>query len=109
MVRQNNQNESVVPNANLDSMKIDIANQIGLGNQVGLSPVTAANYDDVIERQKEQISNQLGIQSQVQQVGWENITSRDCGRIGGRIGGHLGGQMVRQMIQQAESMLSTRQ
>jgi hypothetical protein len=38
-------------------------------------------------------------------VGWENISSRDCGKVGGRIGGHLGGQMVRELIQRAETLL----
>ena len=101
-----NQNEYVVPHANLDNLKLNIANNIGLGSEVGISPITAANYDDVVERQKDQIANRLGILPQVGRVGWENIPSRDCGRIGGRIGGHLGGQMVRELILRAESMLS---
>lgn len=104
-----NRNEYAVPQAKLDSLKVSIANSIGLGSQVGISPVTAANYADVVERQKDQIADQLGVLPQVERVGWENIPSRDCGRIGGRIGGHLGGQMVRQMILQAESMLTGRQ
>ncbi len=103
------QNEYVVPEAKLDNLKVSVANSIGLGSQVGISPVTAANYADVVARQKDQIANQLGVLPQVERVGWENIPSRDCGRIGGRIGGHLGGQMVREMIQRAESMLAGRQ
>jgi len=95
----------IVTNSNLKQLKLDVANGVGLGDQVGVSPVTAANYAEVVERRKDQIANQLGILPQVEQVGWENITSRDCGKIGGRIGGRVGGQMVREMIQRAESSL----
>lgn len=105
----NNQSEYVVSGANLESLKIDIANRVGLGNQVGVSPVTANNYEEVVDLHKDQISQQLGILPRVEQVGWENISSRDCGKIGGRIGGHVGGQMVREMIQRAESILAGRQ
>jgi hypothetical protein len=109
MVRQNNQNGQVIPEADLESLKLGVANAIGLGSQVGVSSVTAANYTEVIELHKDQISSELGVLPQVERVGWENITSRDCGRIGGRIGGHLGGQMVREMIQRAETILAARQ
>lgn len=106
MVQRNQQNDHVVPNSDLDQLKLNIANSIGLGEQVGISPVTAANYADVVERHKDQVANRLGILPQVEQAGWENISSRECGRVGGRIGGHLGGQMVREMIIRAETVLA---
>jgi hypothetical protein len=104
-LNNNNNNEYLVPQADLASLKLDVANSIGLGQQVGLSPVTPDNYETVIERHKDQETTELGISQQVQQVGWENISSRDCGKVGGRIGGHLGGQMVRELIQRAETLL----
>jgi hypothetical protein len=51
---------------------------------------------------KYEIADELGLTGKIQTVGWGDMTSRECGRIGGRIGGRLGGQMVKRMIEYAE-------
>lgn len=55
----------------------------------------------VLDEFKYEVANELGLTSKIQSVGWENMTSRECGRIGGQIGG----SMVRTMIRRAEEAL----
>jgi len=45
---------------------------------------------EVMERFKIETAEELGIADKVRQVGWRNMTSRECGM--------LGGEMVRKMI-----------
>jgi len=55
----------------------------------------------VLDQFKYEIAEELGMTNKIQTVGWENMTSRDCGRVGGRIGGN----MVKAMIRRAEQSL----
>ncbi len=60
-------------------------------------------YDQALDRWKYEVADELGLADRIKQVGWGNMTTRECGKIGGRMGGHIGGQMVKRMIQFAES------
>ena len=52
----------------------------------------------VLEQFKYEVASELGLLNKVQQVGWENMTTREAGQVGG--------QMVRRFIQQAEAELA---
>ena len=58
--------------------------------------------DKLLERFKFEIADELGLTDKIQSVGWANMTSRDCGRIGGRIGGN----MTKIMVRHAQKMLT---
>lgn len=55
----------------------------------------------VLDQFKWEVAEELGLKEKIQQVGWENMTSRECGHVGGRIGG----SMVKAMIRRAEESL----
>lgn len=55
----------------------------------------------VLDQFKYEIAEELGMTNKIQTVGWENMTSRECGRVGGRIGGN----MVKAMIRRAEEAM----
>ncbi len=97
-----NQGETLVPRAepSLDRLKYEVAQELGLmsGNE---NPEPA--YDQALDRWKYEVADELGLADRIKQVGWGNMTTRECGKIGGRMGGHIGGQMVKRMIQFAES------
>ncbi len=57
--------------------------------------------EEVLDQFKYEIADQLGIREKIQSQGWENMTSRECGKIGGK----MGGAMVKVMIKNAEKML----
>lgn len=54
---------------------------------------------------KHRVATELGLNDRIYSVGWENMTSRECGSIGGNMGGKLGGQMVKRLIEIAERQL----
>ena len=56
----------------------------------------------VLDDFKWEIANEIGLAPEIQSKGWENMTSRDCGRVGGRIGG----KMVKVMVRRAEESLT---
>lgn len=58
--------------------------------------------DDVLDRFKYEVADELGLTGKIQAKGWPEMPSRDCGAIGG----HIGGNMVRVMIKYAEKALS---
>lgn len=58
--------------------------------------------DQVADRLKYQVADELGLLDDIQRRGWGDMSSRDCGAIGGRIGG----KMVREMIRYAEEALA---
>ncbi len=80
----------------LDKLKYEVAQEIGYVGQ---------NLDNM----KYEVADELGLLDKINTVGWGNMTSRECGRIGGRIGGHLGGQMVKRMIEFAKSEMPKQQ
>lgn len=58
--------------------------------------------DDVLDRFKYEVSQELGLMDRVNTVGWPDMTARECGRVGGKIGG----RMVRILIRRAEEALA---
>ncbi len=58
--------------------------------------------DDVLDRFKYEIADEIGLLNKIESVGWPDMSARDCGRIGGKIGGN----MVKVMIRYAEQSLS---
>jgi hypothetical protein len=57
--------------------------------------------NQVLDRFKYEVADELGLSGRIQERGWPDMPSRDCGKIGGRIGGN----MVRVMIRYAEEAL----
>ncbi|HHV78879.1 MAG TPA: alpha/beta-type small acid-soluble spore protein [Firmicutes bacterium] len=57
---------------------------------------------DTLDRFKYEIAEELGLMPKIRQVGWGDMTSRECGKIGGKIGGN----MVKVMIRYAEQALN---
>lgn len=55
---------------------------------------------------KYEVADELGLLDKIKTVGWGNMTSRECGKIGGQLGGRLGGQMVKRMIEYAEDHMA---
>ncbi len=99
---QANQGEQLIPRAEpaLDRLKYEIAQELGLISGTG-NP--RATYDQTVDQWKYEIADELGLRGKIIEVGWGNMTTRECGKIGGRMGGHIGGQMVRRMIEFAET------
>lgn len=56
----------------------------------------------MLDRFKYEVAEDLGLRAKIAELGWPNMTARECGRIGGRMGGRIGGQMVKRMIAFAE-------
>lgn len=63
---------------------------------------TALIPKEVLDRFKYEIADELGLMPKIQGVGWGEMTSRECGRVGGKIGGN----MVKIMIKYAEQAMS---
>lgn len=105
MARRNRR--SIVSGAQpqLNQLKYEIAQELGYSSSALGSEAAFENY---LDGYKYSIASELGLHNKVQQVGWENMTSGECGSIGGRMGGKLGGQMVRRLIEIAESDMASR-
>ncbi len=58
--------------------------------------------DDVLDRFKYEIADEIGLLNKIESVGWPEMSSRECGRVGGKIGGN----MVKVMIRYAEQSLA---
>jgi hypothetical protein len=58
--------------------------------------------EDFLDSWKYEIAGELGLLPKIQQVGWGDMPSRECGRVGG----HIGGRMVKVMIRHAEEALA---
>ncbi len=58
--------------------------------------------DDVRDRFKYEIADEIGLLDKIESVGWPDMPTRDCGRIGGKIGGN----MVKVMIRYAEQSIA---
>ena len=50
-----------------------------------------------IDKFKMEVAEELGLADKVRSVGWENMTSRECGQVGGH--------MVKRMIEFAEGQM----
>lgn len=58
--------------------------------------------EDFLDRFKYEVAQELGLLPKVQQIGWGDMPSRECGRVGG----HIGGRMVKVMVRYAEQALA---
>ena len=58
--------------------------------------------DTALNRLKYEVAEEIGLMDKVQSIGWGDMTSRECGRVGG----HIGGNMVKVMIRYAEQALA---
>jgi len=104
-----NNNRLLVPQAEaaMDRFKYEIANEIGIPARVGGgAPLSEQNYQNLLDAYKYQVAEEIGLRDDIEQRGWANMTSRECGRVGGRMGGKIGGQMVKRLVQLAEQNLS---
>ena len=50
-----------------------------------------------MERLKQEVAEELGLADKIARQGWENMTTRECGKVGGR--------MVRKMVKMVEDQL----
>lgn len=82
-------------------LKYEVAQELGLIQGGGEAELRA-----VLDSLKYEVAEELGLAEKLRTVGWPNMTSRECGRIGGRLGGRLGGQMVKRMIQFTETQMA---
>lgn len=82
----------------LQRLKYEVAQEIGL------LPETPndGGYEDFLDEWKYEVADELGLRDKIADVGWGDMTTRECGKIGGRMGGRIGGQMVRRMVEFAE-------
>lgn len=54
--------------------------------------------EDELDQLKQQVAQDLGLDDDIQKRGWENMTTREVGKIGG--------QMVTRMIKRAEAEMA---
>jgi hypothetical protein len=104
-----NTNELVVPEAKdaLEQLKIETANEV-MAEEMG-GNITSDNYEARLDEYKYEVADNLGLKEKIDKVGWENMTTREVGKIGGQMGGKIGGNMVKKMITMAEeNMLNQR-
>jgi hypothetical protein len=88
----------------LEKLKLRIANET-LGKEMN-TEINAENYESVLDEKKIEVAEELGLKDKIENVGWENMTTKEVGQIGGRMGGHIGGQMVKKLIAMAEAQMA---
>ncbi|MEW6724313.1 MAG: alpha/beta-type small acid-soluble spore protein [Bacillota bacterium] len=96
-----NRNGRLAPGAAtaLENLKFEVAAEVGAPPEV---TVSEAAYQQHLDNWKYEIASELNLKDKINSLGWGEMTSRECGRIGGRMGGKIGGNMVRRMIEYAE-------
>lgn len=108
-----NRNRILVPQAQnaLEQFKYEVASELGIptGAAAAGGQRNEQNYQAMLDSWKYEVAEELGLRADIQQRGWANMTSRECGRVGGRMGGRIGGQMVKRLIQVAEESMVGRQ
>ncbi|WP_353894401.1 alpha/beta-type small acid-soluble spore protein [Proteinivorax hydrogeniformans] len=57
--------------------------------------------EEVLDQFKYEVADQLGLKQKIENVGWGNMSSYECGKIGGRIGG----AMVKSIIRDAQKQM----
>ena len=87
----------------LSELKHEIARELGYVEDGG---PPEESLERTLDRMKYEVAGELGLLPKIGAVGWGEMTSRECGRIGGLIGGRLGGQMVKRMVKYAEESLA---
>lgn len=101
-----NRHEILEPKAKseLEKLKLEVANET-LGRDMN-QEITAANYESALDEKKWEVAEDLGLKDKIEQVGWENMTTKEVGKIGGHTGGKIGGNMVKELIAAAESQMA---
>lgn len=89
---------------NLKELKLRIANET-LGQEMN-KKVSDANYEAILDEKKMEVAEDLGLKEKIENVGWENMTTKEVGQIGGKTGGQIGGQMVKNLIAAAEAQMA---
>ena len=87
----------------LEKLKLRVANET-LGQEMN-TEITEDNYERILDEKKLEVAEELGLKEKIENVGWENMTTKEVGKIGGRIGGQIGGQMVKKLVTMAESQM----
>ncbi len=88
----------------LQKLKLEVANET-LGHEMQ-KEITPDNYESMLDEKKAEVAEELGLKDKIENVGWENMTTKEVGKIGGHMGGHIGGQMVKKLIAMAESQMA---
>lgn len=88
----------------LNRLKVKIANET-LGRDMN-QEINSSNYESALDEKKWEVAKDLGLKEKIENVGWENMTTKEVGKIGGHIGGKIGGNMVKEMIEMAESQMA---
>jgi len=105
----NRNDKLVVPEARtqMQELKIKTANEV-MSEELG-GNVTSENYEKKLDQLKYEVAEDLGLKEKIEDIGWENMTTKEVGKIGGQMGGKIGGNMVKKMIAMAEeNMLNQR-
>jgi hypothetical protein len=99
-------NEILEPQAKsgLEKLKLEVANET-LGRDMK-QEITADNYESALDGKKWEVAEELGLKDKIENVGWENMTTKEVGKIGGRTGGKIGGNMVKELVAAAESQMA---
>lgn len=87
----------------LDRLKYEVAREIGILPE---PPRNEEDWKRFLDDLKWEVAADLGLDRRIAEVGWGEMTSRECGRVGGNMGGRIGGNMVRRMIEYAERDLA---
>lgn len=104
MGRTNNALLIAAARQRLDSMKYEIAAELGhFPSQI----TGEADFRQAVDKFKFEVASELGIPLSQGYNG--DLTTKQAGTIGGRIGGKIGGQMVKRMIAMAEQALANGQ
>lgn len=88
----------------LNRLKMQVANET-LGRDMN-HEINASNYESSLDEKKWEVAEDLGLKGKIEGVGWENMTTKEVGKIGGHMGGKIGGNMVKKMIEMAESQMA---
>lgn len=88
----------------LEKLKVQTANET-LGHDMHQT-INEENYQQALDEKKWEIAEDLGLNNKIKEVGWENMTTKEIGKIGGRLGGKIGGNMVKKLISYAESEMA---
>lgn len=112
MARRRTQ-DSLVPGSRsgLDALKFQVAREFGVARrpETAAQVTDPASYQQLLDRAKYEIANEMGLTPVIQTRGWADLPSRANGAVGGRLGGQIGGHMVRRMIHLAEQSLAAHQ
>jgi hypothetical protein len=55
-------------------------------------------FERELEQYKYEVAAKLGLKEKVDELGWKNLSARECGRVGGKMGGKIGSRTVLEKI-----------